>query len=103
MSTNSRQSSLFSEDPAKKRTLPNDAHSLREMGLVRTHCVLPIALNEDIKSIARSQNMNADALIGEYVQQAASKIKNNKAQEEARRLREQFGDSWLEVLGSVKL
>jgi len=103
MSATDKQSSLFSEDPTKKRTLPNDAHKLREMGLIRIQGIIPIDLNEDLKSIARSRNMNADILVGEIIQEAAAEIRNNKAREAARRLREQFGDGWLEVLGSVKL
>ena len=97
MSTNHKQNDLF-----KKRTLPNDAYKLREMGLIRIQGIIPIDLNKDLKSIARSRNMNADIFVGEIIQKAAVEIRNNKAREAVKRLREQFGDNWLEVLGCVK-
>jgi hypothetical protein len=103
MSTNDKQNNLFNEDPAKKRTLPNDAHKLREMGLIRIQGISPIDLNNDLKSIARSRCMNADIFVGEIIQKAAAEIRDNKAREAAKRLREQLGDNWLEMLSSVKL
>jgi|LakMenEpi03Aug12_release.lakeMendotaPanAssembly.Ray.scaffolds.fasta_scaffold1633403_1 hypothetical protein len=102
MSTNNKQNNLFNQDPAKKRTLPNEAHKLRDMGLIRIQGIIPIDLNNDLKSIARSRNMNADILVGEIILEAAVEIRDNKAREAAKRLREQFGDNWLEVLSSIK-
>lgn len=101
MTGNQKQNSLFSEDTGRKRTLPNDSQKLRQMGLIRTQAIIPLELNEDIKSMARIQNMNADILAGEIIQSAARELTKSKARLAANRMREQFGESWLEILSEV--
>jgi len=101
MTSNQKQSDLFNEQSSKKRTLPNEAHKLREMGLIRIQGIIPLELNEDIKSMARIQNMNADILVGEIIQSATRELTKTKARLAAKQLQEQFGDAWLEILGDV--
>lgn len=77
---------------------PNSAASLRARGLVRSSNIIPIELNERFKAMARKQGRNADQFIGELLQKCAIELDRLEAEQEVQRLRERFGDAWLDVL-----
>ena len=59
-------------------------------------------LNERFKAMARRQNKTAHDFIGEMLMQLAPVLDRMEAQIEAERLRERFGDEWLNVLQQVE-
>lgn len=85
---------------------PDDDHheerestaALRRRGLIRVHGQIPIALNERLKAMARAQGRNADELIGDLIQQCTADVDRWEAEQEVARLRERFGDDWLDTL-----
>jgi hypothetical protein len=76
---------------------------LRACGLVRAKIVLPIHFNERQKSLARKAGKKADEFMGEHYMKLYKASRQEEAIEEAARLKEQFGDDWFEILGSVPL
>ena len=72
--------------------------ALRRRGLIRVHGQIPIVLNERLKAMARAQGRNADELIGDLIQQCTADVDRWEAEQEVQRLRDRFGDAWLEVL-----
>ena len=70
--------------------------------LIRTHASIPMQLNERFKAMARRQNKTAHDFIGEMLMQLAPVLDRMEAQIEAERLRERFGDEWLNVLQQVE-
>ena len=76
----------------------DSAASLRAKGLIRAAGIIPIELNERLKAMARKQGRNADELIGELLQKSASDVDRWEAEQEVKRLRDRFGDAWLDVL-----
>jgi predicted DNA-binding protein len=76
----------------------DSAASLRAKGLIRAHGLIPIELNERLKAMARKQGRNADDLIGELLQKSAADVDRWEAEQEVKRLRDRFGDAWLDVL-----
>lgn len=94
---------LFDEDDHPDRSaLPTDTASLKMMGLIRVQGIIPIGLNDRLKSMARSKGRNTDVVIGELIQSATADIDKWEAQQIAQKLRQQFGDQWLEILQSVE-
>ena len=94
---------LFDEDDQPDRSaLPTDTASLKMMGLIRVQGIIPIGLNDRLKSMARSKGRNTDVVIGELIQSATADIDKWEAQQIAQKLRQQFGDQWLEILQSVE-
>lgn len=94
---------LFDDEAVPERNdLSGDTASLKTAGLIRSHGIIPIELNERLKQMARAQGRNADWLIGELIQSATADIEKWEAQQAAAHLRQQFGDRWLEILGSVE-
>lgn len=95
---------LFDEgvDPDDDRYLTSgDATELKANGMIRVHGVIPIRLNERLKSMARAQNRTADLLIGELIQKTAKEVDRWEAEQYVSQLRERFGDNWMEILGAV--
>lgn len=76
--------------------------SLRSEGLIRANGVIDIALNERLKALARKQGRNADQLIGELITRSAGEVDRLEAEQEAVRLRERFGDRWLDLLKQIE-
>ena len=72
--------------------------ALRAKGLIRAHALIPTELNERFKAMARKQGRNADQLIGELLEKSAAEVDRWEAEQEVARLRERFGENWLEVL-----
>jgi hypothetical protein len=102
ISTNGNRSQLpFSEITLTSDTDqddPNSAASLRARGMVRSSGIIPIELNERFKAMARKQGRNADQFIGELLQKCSLELDRLEAEQEVQRLRERFGDGWLDVL-----
>ena len=77
---------------------PNSTAALRAKGLVRSHGIIPIELNERLKAMARKQGRNAEQLSGELIQKCSVELDRLEAEQEVQRLRERFGEAWLDVL-----
>jgi predicted DNA-binding protein len=72
---------------------------LKGHGLIRSSLIIPIEHNERLKLMARKLGKNTDQLIGElHMEFVASMVDQWEAQQEAIRLRERFGENWLEIL-----
>ena len=69
-----------------------------DRGLVRAHGLIDIALNDRLKALARKRKCRADQFIGELITRFAGELDRLEAEQEAARLRERFGDQWLELL-----
>ena len=69
-----------------------------EEKMIRATGLIPASLNERLKLMARKQGRNADQLIGEMIQRSAGDVDRWEAEQEAARLRERFGDNWIELL-----
>lgn len=69
--------------------------------LIRAYVLIPNTLNERLKAMARAQGRAADVVIGELVMKAAEDVERWEAEQEAIRLRERFGERWLQVLQEV--
>lgn len=67
-------------------------------GLVRATGSIPVEYNERLKAMARKQGKTADQLIGELLLQMQPMLDHWEAQQEAIRLRERFGDNWMQLL-----
>jgi hypothetical protein len=94
---------FFDEDDQPDRNaLPTDTASLKMMGLIRVQGIIPIGLNDRLKTMARSKGKNTDVVIGELIQSATADIDKWEAQQVAQQLRQQFGDQWLEILRSAE-
>lgn len=79
--------------------LPSREQDLKANGLIRSSLIIPIDLNERLKLMARKLGKNTDQLIGEmHVQFVAPMVDQWEAKQEAIRLRERFGENWLEIL-----
>lgn len=70
---------------------------LRNHGMIRATGIIPIEYNERLKAMARKQGKNADQLIGELLLEMRPTLDKWEIHQEAVRLREQFGDNWLEL------
>lgn len=74
---------------------------LRDQGLIRVHGTIPIALNERLKAMARSQGVHASQLIGELIQKSAAEVDKYEAKQAKLQLQQQFGPNWLQMLQEV--
>lgn len=86
------------EQPAQ---LPTRDAELKTNGLIRANGIIPVEFNERLKAMARKQGKNADQLIGELLLELRPMLDQWEAQQEAARLRERFGDDWLDLLGKA--
>jgi len=84
----------LSPDPADIR----DPAFLRAQGLIRSYGIISIDLNNRLKEMARKQGRNVCELIGEMIARSASEVERWEAEQEVARLRERFGNDWMEVL-----
>lgn len=75
---------------------------LKAQGLIRVHGTIPIALNERLKAMARSQNKHASQLIGELIQKSAAEVDKYEAKQAKLQLQQQFGPNWLQMLQEVE-
>ena len=71
---------------------------LHVRGLVRANIVVPIDHNERQKKLARKVGRKTDEFMGEHYMKLFKASQNEEALPEAKRLRDQFGDDWLEIL-----
>jgi hypothetical protein len=71
---------------------------LKANGMIRANGIIPIEYNDRLKAMARKQGKNADQLIGELLLEMRPALDKWEAQQEAARLRDRFGDNWMEVL-----
>ena len=100
-----RTKPLFSMEPVPFEYEPEEkesAASLRAEGLIRVSGVIEITLNERLKALARKQGRTADQLIGELITRSAGEVDRLEAEQEAARLRERFGDRWLDLLKQIE-
>lgn len=99
-STNGYISAPLSSEDLTATPIGNEESrdALRAKGLIRAHALIPTELNERLKAMARKQGRNADQLIGELLEKSAAEVDRWEAEQEVARLRERFGDNWLEVL-----
>lgn len=74
---------------------------LRDQGLIRVHGTIPIALNERLKAMARSQGKHASQLIGELIQKSTAEVDKYEAKQAKLQLQQQFGPNWLQMLQEV--
>lgn len=91
---------LFEDAPAEVHQLQaasKDAE-LKASGLIRASGIIPIEYNERLKAMARKQGKNADQLIGELLLELRPVLDQWEARQEAARLRERFGDNWMQLL-----
>lgn len=93
---------LFEDLEPVQPSTSKDTATLREQGMIRVQGIIPTALNERIKTAARRQGMHADQLVGKFIISGAADLEKVEAQEEVARLRERFGDDWLNVLQGVE-
>lgn len=68
---------------------------------VRAGGSVPAALNDRFKAMARLQGKTADQFIGELLMSLAPQLDHMEAKQEAERLRDRFGDNWLQILNQV--
>lgn len=87
--------------PDSAGMIPPDPQPGAGPDLIRSHALIPAALNERLKAMARAQGRTADVVIGELVVKAAEDVERWEAEQEAARLRERFGERWLQVLQEV--
>ena len=112
ISTNghSTQQVLISSDPVTMKSdetkMRQQTADLKAQSLIRVQGIIPIELNERLKGVARRHGRNADDLIGQLVKRAAAQLEEYEAEWEAEleaaRLRERFGDNWLEILSRAR-
>lgn len=79
----------------------SSAAELRAQGLIRVHGTITIKLNDRLKATARKQGIHATDFIGQLITKSADELDRIEAQLEAERLRERFGDNWIEILQQV--
>jgi hypothetical protein len=75
---------------------------LKAQGLIRVQGTIPIALNERLKAMARSQKVHACQLIGDLIQKSAAEVDKYEARQAKLQLQEQFGPNWLQILQEVQ-
>lgn len=75
---------------------------LKAQGLIRVQGTIPIALNERLKAMARSQRVHASQLIGDLIQKSAAEVDKYEARQAKLQLQEQFGPNWLQILQEVQ-
>lgn len=83
---------------AEQPQTPSKEAELRANGLIRANGIIPIEFNERLKAMARKQGKNADQLIGELLLELRPVLDQWEAKQEAARLRERFGDNWMQLL-----
>lgn len=88
-------SDIDDDQPAQPPTKESD---LKANGLVRASGIIPIEFNERLKAMARKQGKTADQLIGELLMELCPVMDQWEAKQEAVRLRERFGDNWIQLL-----
>lgn len=81
------------QEEANRKTI-----ELREQGLIRVHGVITIELNDRIKAAARREGIHADQLIGQLITKSQADVDRIEAQHEAIRLRQRFGEQWIDVI-----
>ena len=69
-----------------------------EPKFVRAAGAIPEKLNERFKAMARRHNKTAEVFIGEMLMKLEPMLDKMEAKIEGERLREQFGDNWLNIL-----
>lgn len=74
---------------------------LKTQGLIRVHGTIPIALNERLKAMARSQGKHASQLIGELIKKSAVEVDKYEAKQAKLQLQQKFGPNWLQMLQEV--
>lgn len=67
-------------------------------GYASARAGIPKELNERLKAAARRQGKTALIYIGEVLMNCAAELDRQEAVEEAKRLKERFGDGWLDVI-----
>lgn len=92
---------LFDEFPDDDESSGHSAAVLKSNGLIRVQGIIPIDLNEQIKSMARRKGVNADVLIGQLIQQSRASVDDWEAQQEVARLQLRFGPQWASVLANA--
>lgn len=90
---------VFDEDDQPSTS---DYTMIRSQGLIRVHGTIPVALNERLKAMARSQNKHASQLIGELIQKTAAEVDKHEARQAKLQLQQQFGPNWLQMLQEVE-
>lgn len=94
------QRRVFDDDDDQTSPRGEDA-DLKANGFARARAIIPIEYNERLKAMARKQDKNADQLIGELLLEMRPKLDQWEAAQEVERLRQRFGDQWLDVLRSA--
>lgn len=78
------------------------ASDLRDHGLIRVSMILPISVNEEIKTIAKGRNLNADEYLGmRFMEHSWPRVKLEKAERIKHQLVEWLGPDWLAQLQAV--
>ena len=91
------------ELPADKAAKLASRHeNLKKEGMIRVQMIVPIWYNNLIKAEARSMGKNADAHLGELHMKHCSSVIDQSMQQEAQRLREQYGPQWLEMFAKTQ-
>lgn len=68
-------------------------------GMIRVYGVIPIALNERFKTMARQQGIHVGQFIGELlVDKGEPELSRLEATQEIARLKHRLGDNWLALL-----
>lgn len=103
MATTIVSEQLFDDAPggAQQLQTPSKEVEPKANGLVRASGVIPIEYNERLKAMARKQGKTADQLIGELLMELRPVLDQWEAKQEAMRLRERFGDQWMDLLQRV--
>lgn len=92
---------FFDDFEDEQEASANSAAELRAQGLIRVHGTITIKLNDRLKALARKQGIHATDFIGQLITKSADELDRIEAQLEAERLRERFGDDWIEILQQV--
>jgi hypothetical protein len=95
------QRRVFDDDGLDRIPQRGKDVDLKANGFVRANGIIPIEYNERLKAMARKQGKNTDQLIGELLMEMRPKLDQWEAAQEVERLRERFGDQWLDVLSNA--
>lgn len=95
------QRRVFDDDDNDQTPPRGEDADLKANGFARARAIIPIEYNERLKAMARKQDKNADQLIGELLLEMRPKLDQWEAAQEVERLRQRFGDQWLDVLRSA--
>ena len=74
----------------------------RPTDMVDANASITVEFNERLKAMARKQGKTAKQLIGELLMDTRPVLDKWEAKQEATRLRERFGENWMQLFQQVE-